>query len=122
MATSSELELFLQIAHILEEMLEGETGVGRLALPFARLSTRRFREGDCDGGFESFSYAKSMFVFSQNDPVYAQDFFDHLVEEGALEREIRDIEPCEDVEKYVTNKGDKEKEGIIEERKHGEFE
>ena len=42
MATSGELEVFAQIAHVLEGILEGETSVGRLALPFARQSTRRF--------------------------------------------------------------------------------
>ena len=91
MATSGELEVFSQIAHVIEEMLEGETGAGRLALPFARRSTRRFREGNFDGGFESFLYAKSMLMFAQEDPVYAQDFFDYLAEEGALGLEVRDI-------------------------------
>jgi hypothetical protein len=44
MATSDKLEVFSQIAHVLELMLERETSIGRLALPFARQSTRRFRE------------------------------------------------------------------------------
>ena len=127
MATSSELEVFSQIASVLEGVLEGETGIGRLALPFARRSTRRFREGDFDGGYESFSCAKNMFMFAQEDPVYAQDFFDHLVEECALDGEIEDmnesyrIDSFEHVEQYTPSKGDRQK-GKVKQRNHDQRE
>ena len=107
-------------------MVEEEIGVRRLALPFARRSTRRFREGDFDGGFESFSYAKSMIMYAQEDPAYAQDFFDHLVKEGALGEDIgnmngREIEPCEHVEECVASNADKQEDNI-EQRNHGQHE
>ncbi len=127
MAISCELMVFSQIAHVLEGMLEGETGVGRLGLPFACRSTRRFREGDFDGGYKSFSCAKRMFMFAQEDPVYAQDFFDHLVEEGALDGEIEDmnesdlIDSFEHVEQYIPSKGDRQK-GKVEQRNHDQRE
>ncbi len=68
-----------------------------------------------DGGYESCSCAKSMFVFAQEDLVYARDLFDHLVEEGAvrLDGEAEDtngsdhrIDPFEHIEQYIASKGD----------------
>ena len=119
MTTSGELVVFSQIAHVLETMLEKENGVGRLALPFARRSTRLFKEGDFDGGYESFSAMKSIYMMALKEPEYAQDVYDYLVEEGVLEREAedmngKDLEPYEHVQENFTRKGDKEKEDIEE--------
>ena len=68
-----------------------------------------------------------MFDFAQNDLVYAQDFFDHLVKEGALGEDIgevnrrREIEPCELVKECVTTKGDIGNE-VIKVNNHGRHE
>ena len=63
-----------------------------------------------------------MFIYAQEDPVYAQDFFNHLVEEGALGEKIgedngREIEPCEQIEKSIASKGERQKEKV-EHRNH----
>ena len=51
-------------------MLEREMDIEQLVLPLAFKSTRLFGEGNFEGGYESFSRARSMFKMAQEEPEF----------------------------------------------------
>jgi hypothetical protein len=70
-----------------------------------------------------------MYGMAEQELEYAQDFYDYLVEEGALEEKNEktkriiggEIEPCEHVEECVASEGDRQNE-TIEQRNHDQHE
>ena len=104
--TSTNLEVFTNLAQVLQIMLKRESSVEPLALLFAGHSTRLFGKGDFEGGYESFSRVKSMFKMAREELEYATYFYNYMVEERALEEKRGDfvIEESKKGENYATKK------------------
>ena len=39
-------------------------------------------------------------MFAQEDPVYVQDCFDHLVKEGALDEDIENVKESDRIDRF----------------------
>ena len=50
------------------------------------MTMNQFQQGDFEGGLEIFSNVRDMFQVAWDDPKYAKDFYDYMVEGGMLIR------------------------------------
>ena len=67
------------------KLLEESEGQERLILPFMRKANLLLDQGKMEEGLASLSDATSMFFMVQEEPGYAGDFCDYLVEEREQE-------------------------------------